>query len=255
MIVLKSLAVLVGKEVLEYLVVDQALKLIGHRAQGRSNTMTTTNISFNSILARVSAAEAQINTAISQATASAGYMVGSAAAKVVQVAKSATTSVSGVMPVSNNALDERTLEVLKIAAITQQEVAHLKEQMRALGFVIADAPIDIEEVNETANAYLSIMKKPKKAVAPVAVVTQTVIAPAPEAPLTITQEQANIAQFLGIPLNHLVVEQAITQPTVGSPDTVVYMPRNTTPVPVAPVQQASHPLNIVEGKPSNWHEQ
>lgn len=99
----KALAILVGKEVLEFLVVDSTLKLIGQSAKGRSNKMAT----FEQIRAAMAAKTTATSTTITNTAASVTN-------KVVETAKSVSTSVAGVLPVTNNKLDDRTEKLLTL---------------------------------------------------------------------------------------------------------------------------------------------
>lgn len=143
-----------------------------------------------------------------------------ATTKVVDAAKSVGNLLKGVAPVTVNGLDERTLELLKIAVINSMELQSLKDQLRDMGFQIEDAAIMAEEVDTTASAYLSVMKTMKKA------------KPQAQAPSQTTLE-----------INVDALQQMMSQVS----------PQAQEPVQQAPAASSNVKASIPLSQPSNWH--
>lgn len=245
----KVLAVMAGKEILEFLIIDGSLKLIGRSAKGSKNTMTTNNISFQSILSRVNLAE-QLAQTVTNVTASTTQ-------KIVDVSKSAVSAVGGVMPVTNNKLDVRTERLL---ALIEEQGIQIDALYAMLGLTKpVPSTADVSSLVAARMHTIKFLDKKEE---------EPVVAPAPQPVIpVISAEQEQIAKALGIALNQLVVQpqpEATTQPVVAPIPTQVSMPTANTSVVEKASQMASGAsdqpvvggqIQFKMGTPTNWHQQ
>jgi hypothetical protein len=223
----QAIVIMVLSEVAQFLVVDKALeKITGRRANKEKTKMT--NVTFESIRNAMKT---------NQGTVGKAKVVQE---KVVEVTKKTVGAIGGVMPVTNNKLDDRTGDILSLLAATQLEVQDLKRQ---LGI---KTNVDYNEVNNLASTYLQFMKNGAKEEevdpAPMNQPTEEVV-PVSEVPQYVL-EAKSIKETQ-------VVEEAVTETPVPSEKTVEVPP---TQEPTVAQDATMNPLHIQFDTPNNnWH--
>jgi hypothetical protein len=211
----QAIVIMVLSEVAQFLVVDKALeKITGRRANKEKTKMT--NVTFESIRNAM-----KTNQGVNKAKV--------VQEKVVEATKKTVGAVGGIMPVSNNKMDHRTEDILKLLAATQLEVADLKRQLGV------KTQVDHKEVENLASTYLQFMKNGEKE-------TKTA---EPEAPQAVVE--APVAESIK---ETEVVQEAVTETPVPSQEVVEIPPTQEPTVAKSPTM---NPLNIQFDQPSNWH--
>jgi hypothetical protein len=152
----------------------------------------------------------------------------SAALEKTKKAVSAVGSfVGGVLPATNNALDERTERLLELLVITQMDLSHLRDQ---LGMDINPEEMDQQAMTDAVSMYMSSFKKKR----------EKAVEPQPQMTAPGTVEQSRLQAFL----------QGGTQEAPA--------PSAAPVVNVAPVVGVSKPttlgdMTVSMESPTEWH--
>lgn len=146
--------------------------------------------------------------------------------KTVETAKSIGSAVHGVLPVTNNKLDARTEDLLRMIAASTIRIQNLENAMGTMGFAMPE--VQVTDLDVIAKSLMAVIKAPRvEAVkAPEAPVATPVAQPQPTTPVAPAP----------------VVEAPIApQPQVQA----------TPIVPAGPSNPMMNQLPMSE--PSNWH--
>jgi predicted extracellular nuclease len=178
--IMGTVIAVVSREVAEYLVVNQGLKLIGRGAKGRKNMK---KLSFEEIRNLV----AQQGQSVAQTTAQVTH-------KVAETAKSVTSAIKGVMPVTHNQMDHNMECMLNLVHSQGIALAHVQGQMSQLGF---PAP----EVNHDMIAQLTRSSMEAIKGKPVAVSQTPQIAVEAQTPAPIAEPAVVVSSASSNPLD------------------------------------------------------
>jgi ribosomal protein S12 len=182
---------LVGKEVAEFVVIDGVVRIIGRRAKGRNDKMK--NLSFEEIRKQM-----QVNAGMVATQAN------TAVNKAVEVAKSSTSVIHGYLPVTNNKLDARTEDLVRLIASNTLQLQQIRATLAGLGFPLSDVPIS--DVNVVTKSLMEVIKGKKEEVpAPTP-------APVVAEPTQITIEEVAPAPIVQ-PTNPILNSIPVSQPT------------------------------------------